>query len=77
MDFEKHGPGDERERGANGGVETLQVTDLCDASGLAGHPNEFVRFTEGSGERLLDENVNAGFQQLAGDAEVMDGGNGD
>ena len=63
MHFKEHGPCNERQRGANSGVETLQVTDLCDASGLAGHPNEFVCFTEGSGERLLDENVNAGFHQ--------------
>jgi hypothetical protein len=61
---------DERHRGAHGAIETLHVTDLQHHTGRLRERNQFVRFRQGYGERLLDEDVLAGTQCARRDREV-------
>jgi hypothetical protein len=77
VDFKKHGAGEEREGGADGGIEALEMTGLGDALALGGDAEEFIGFGERGGDGLFDEDVNAGFHEGAGDRQVEDGGHGD
>ena len=77
VDFEKHRMSQDGDRGADGGIEALEVSDLRDALVLGGEVNEFVGFVKRSGERLFDEDVDAGLHEFAGDVHVMDCGSGD
>ena len=77
VDFEKHRVSDDGERGADGGIEALEMSDLRDAFVLGGEVDEFVGFVKRSCERLFDEDVDAGFHELARDMYVMNCGSGD
>jgi hypothetical protein len=77
VDFEKHGAADERERGADGGIEALEMTGLGDALVLGGDAQQFVGFGERGGHGLFDEDVDASFHEGTVDIEMEDGGDGD
>ena len=70
MHLKKHGAVEQGLDRGDGGVEALQVTDLQDASLGGGQSNEGVGLLEGGGDGLFDEDVDAGTQQLGGNAEV-------
>jgi len=77
MNLEEHGLAEQRQRGANRGIEALQVSDLRDALVLGGNLDEFVSLRKSGGDRLFDENVDAGFHQRARDVKMKDGRHSD
>jgi hypothetical protein len=46
MHFEEHGLGDDRESGADRGIEAFEVADLSDAAEALPRADEFVGFGE-------------------------------
>jgi hypothetical protein len=69
-----------RLHGKDGGVEALKVAGLKDALAFDGvldfgDAEEVVGFSEGGGDGLLDEQIEAGFEQRRGYGVVMDGRN--
>ena len=53
------------------------MAGLEDAAALFSARDQVVGFGECGGERLFNEQVEAGIQQRRGDGMVVDGGNGD
>jgi hypothetical protein len=52
------------------------MAGLEDAVGALGANDEAVGFSEGCGQGLFDQQVEAGIEQRGGYVVVMDGGNG-
>ena len=77
MDFEKHGARDDFLRRGDGGIESLDVADLQNAAGALRGGDQPSGFVERSGHRLFHQHVNAGIEQMAADARMFLGGNGD
>jgi hypothetical protein len=75
--LEKHGHVDVGMDGEHGGVEALQVAYLEDALMTRRELNQRVRFGERRGDRLFDENIDAGLEQCTGDGCVGAGGDAD
>ena len=75
--LEEHGHVDVGVDGEDGGVEALQVADLEDALVTRGQLDERVGFGERGGDRLFDQNIDAGLEQCAGDGGVGAGGDAD
>jgi len=75
--LEKHGAAELWLDGEDGGVEALKMAGLEDAAALFSASDQVVGFSESGGERLFDEQVDAGFEQGRGYGVVVDGGNGD
>ena len=75
--LEEHGVVELGEGGGDGGVEALEMTDGDDAVEGGGELEDAVGIGEGSGEGLLDEEVEAGEKELLGDGGVVDGGDAD
>jgi hypothetical protein len=76
MGLEEHGAGELGLDAEDSGVEALEVADLEDAVVFLGEGDEGVGFSEGGGDGLFDEAVDAGRKELRGDVVVMDGRNG-
>src|ERR1700680_2588419 len=74
MHFKEHGPRNNRNSGADGGIEALQVSDLADAAQSLRQADEFVGFSERYRQRLFNQHVDAGLHQLPGGIEMMDRG---
>ena len=68
--FKKHGTGKQRPGGPDGGIKSLQVTDLSDAAMELGEPDKGVGLGKGKCQRLLDEHVQTMFHELARGFEV-------
>jgi len=79
MRLKKHGTSQLRLHRQHGGVEALKMAGLQDAFFLAGFDDaeEVVGFSEGGGERLFDEQVEARLKQRRGYRVVVNGGDGD
>jgi hypothetical protein len=77
VNLEKHGLRDQRQCGAHGGIETLEVSNLCYAIVLLCRQQQFIRFVLSGGEGLFDKDVDAGLHQSASYLEVKYGGYGD
>jgi len=60
MRLEEHWVGEGCEGGGDGRIEALEVTDGDNAALCLGERKDVVRLSEGCGERLLDEDVEAG-----------------
>ena len=58
-------------------VEPLDVPDVQHGAAPAGDREELARLLERRGDRLLDENADAGLEQVGGDLEVLLGRHGD
>jgi len=67
VDFKKERERDGFLNGENGWVEALEVADLEDAVVLGGELNEVPGALEIEGDGLLDEDVEAGFDELTAD----------
>jgi hypothetical protein len=63
--------------GEDGGVEALEVAGLEDAVTTVRAGDEIVGLGEGGGERLFDEQIEAGVEELRGHGVVKDRGHGD
>src|SRR5208337_2302619 len=75
--FEKHGLGQQREGGAYGGIEALEMPGLGDPAARGGQLNQFVGLGERGGQRFFDQHVYAGNDQVARNGEMMHGRNRD
>ncbi len=63
--------------GEDRGVEALEVPDLQDALHACGERDQLARLGRGLGDRLLDQHVGAGLEEVAGDGEVRRRGRDD
>ena len=61
--LEEHGVVQDGHCGDDGGIETLQMARLQNATVVRGERNEAARFADAGGDRFLDKNVDAGSQQ--------------
>ncbi len=75
--LEEHGLVEGREGRGDGRVEAFQMADGDDAAVVSRQGDDVVGFGEGGGEGLFDEDVDAGGEQISGDAGVVDGGHAD
>ena len=66
-----------RRGGAEGRIEPLDVADLEHDVAPPGGGHQLVGLGRRGAERLFDQQVDAGFEKLAGDAMVQAGGRGD
>src|SRR5205814_8095370 len=55
-------------------VEALEVPDLQHSPEPGGERDQLARLRRGVGDRLLHENMRAGFEEVAGDPEVRSEG---
>jgi hypothetical protein len=67
---------EQRIGGADGCVETLEVADLSDALMPSREPYEFLRLGQRGGDWLFHQDIDAGFDQGARDAEMVARGHG-
>ncbi len=74
--FEKHWLGENGNGRANGGVETLEVSDLGNGFVLAGKRDQLVGLVQRGCDGFLDEDIDAGLHHLSGDGKMMQGGSG-
>src|SRR5579862_8835288 len=74
MDFEKHRAQDDFSDGDDGGIETLDVTDLKNAATSFCGGDERVGFVERCGDGFFDEHVNSGREDAGTDAGVFGSG---
>jgi hypothetical protein len=74
MRLKEHGHVDVGAHGKDGRVEALQVADLKDALVTRGQSDERVGFGQRGGDRLFDQDIDAGLEQCAGDRGVGAGG---
>ena len=70
VNFKKHGLRDERRRGPDCRVKTLQVSDLADTIQTLSQPDQFVGFGERRGERLFNQHIDSGLHQGPGGFEM-------
>jgi hypothetical protein len=77
MHFKKHRPRDNRESGADRGIEPLQVSNLADAAESLCQADKFVSFRKRRRQRLFDQHIDTGLHQLLSRIAVMAGGHGD
>jgi hypothetical protein len=79
--LKEHGPAQLGLDGQHGGVEALKMAGLKDellsGSTLFGECNQLVGFSKRGGQRLFDQQVEAGLEQGGRDGVVMNGGDGD
>jgi hypothetical protein len=75
--FEEHRFGEQRQSGANCGIEALEVPDLHNAIVPRRDCLQLVGLSQSAGQWLLDENIHAVFHQLARNGEMRDGRNRD
>src|SRR5262249_12311834 len=66
VDLEEHRVIEQRNRSANGGVEALEVPDHADAVVPDGERDDLVGLGESGGDGFFDQDIDAGFHQLAG-----------
>ena len=66
----KRGDSQIRLGGEDRGVEALEVPDLQDALHARGERDQLARLGRGLGDRLLDQHVRAGLEEVAGDREM-------
>jgi hypothetical protein len=77
MHLEKHGLGQQRDRGSNRRIEAFKMPDLSDPLVRSRESNQFLSLVERGGERLFDEHIHSRRHQLACDCQVMHGGSRD
>ncbi len=77
VNFEEHWLRKQRNCGANGRIEALEMSDLHDAFVPRRDLDQFVGFRQGSRERLFNQDVDAGFHESAGNGEMMHRRRGD
>jgi hypothetical protein len=77
MSLEEHGLVESCDGRGDGGVEAFEVADGDDAAVGVSEVEYVIGFSESCGEGLLDEDVEAGEQELLGDCGVVDGWDAD
>jgi len=73
VDFEKQRDGQRFFERGDGWVEALQVSRLQDAAVFLSQPGETFGTLRRFGDRLFDQNIDAGFEQARRDGFVGDG----
>ncbi len=77
MGFKEHGAAQLRLDGEDGGIEALQMAGLQNALALFRALDQIVGLGERGGQRLFDQQVEAGIEQSRSYLMMVHGGNGD
>jgi len=77
MHFNKGGPGDHLLEGHHGGIEPLDESDLQNQAVFPRQCQKLVGLLKRRAQRLFDERVNAGGQEIPGDGKMISRRHGD
>jgi hypothetical protein len=76
MHLKEHGLGEKRKRGADGGIEALEVTDLRNPLVCGRQLHKFVGLSESCGEWFLDQYIDARLHEVASHGKMVNRGGG-